>query len=195
MARNTNAMPYTIIAVSAPKGATYQVGDTLLVVQIGREVRDHGEVVLPSGMVQVTDTADGKYLASVVAVYGSIRGGQRVLPLEKFTEPGSAAKAVPVSAGVTATLLGGAGRQELKVPQMVVFLDKGRRDGVSPGDLFEIRRHPERLADGSIRVDDVMATLQIVHVREHTATARLLNIISPDIVPGSTARQVAKLPS
>ncbi len=32
-------MPYTTVAVSAPKGATYQVGDTLLVVQVGREVR------------------------------------------------------------------------------------------------------------------------------------------------------------
>jgi hypothetical protein len=34
-----------------------------------------------------------------------------------------------------------------------------------------------------------------VHVREHSATARLLNILSPDIVPGTDARQVAKLPS
>jgi hypothetical protein len=39
-----------------------------------------------------------------------------------------------------------------------------------------------------------MATLQVVHVREHSATARLLNIISPDIAPGTEARQVAKLP-
>ena len=40
-----------------------------------------------------------------------------------------------------------------------------------------------------------MATLQVVHVREHTATGRLLNILSPDIPPGAEARQVAKLPS
>jgi hypothetical protein len=145
-------------------------------------------------MIQVTDTADGKYLASVIAVYGPIRGGQGVLPLEKFTESGSA-RATPVSGGVTATLLGGAGRQDIKVPQMVVFLDKGRQDGVAPGDLFEIRRQPERLSDGSIRVDEVMATLQVVHVRDHSATARLLNVIAPDIAPGTTARQVAKLPS
>jgi hypothetical protein len=116
-----------------------------------------------------------------------------VLPLEKFTETGSA-RATPVSSGVKATLLGGSGRQDLKTPQMVVFLDKGRNDGVALGDLFEVRRHPERLADGSIRIDDVMATLQVVHVRERSATARLLNVISPDIAPGVEARQVAKLP-
>ena len=28
---NTNALPYTLVSVSAPKGATYQVGDSLLV--------------------------------------------------------------------------------------------------------------------------------------------------------------------
>jgi hypothetical protein len=193
LARNTNAMPYATIAVAAPRGATYQVGDTLLVVQVGREIHEYGEVVIPSGMVQVTDTADGRYLASVIAVYGPMRGGQSVLPLDPFGEPGTG-KAVPVSDGIRATLLGGSGRQDLKVPQMVVFLDKGRKDGVRPGDLFEVRRQPERLGDGTIRVAEVMATLQVVHARERSATARLLNVVSPDIAPGSQARQVAKLP-
>jgi hypothetical protein len=91
-------------------------------------------------------------------------------------------------------MLGGASRQELKTPQMVVFLDKGSQDGVARGDLFEIRRQPERLPDGTVRIDEVMATLQVVHTREHSATARVLGVISPDIPPGSTARQVAKLP-
>ena len=193
MARNTNAMPYSTIALAAPKGATYQVGDTLLVAQLGREIRDYGEVVIPSGMIQVIDTAAGKYLASVIAIYGPIRAGQGVLPLDRFGDAGSA-RATPVSDGVRARLLGGSGRQDLKAPQMVLFLDKGRKDGVAPGDLFEVRRQPERLSDGTIRIDEVMATLQVVHVRERSATARLLNVVSPDIPPGTEARLVAKLP-
>jgi hypothetical protein len=136
----------------------------------------------------------GRYVASIVATYGPIRLGQRVLPAEKFTPSGDR-HAVPVTEGVHATFLGGPSRQDLKTPQMVVFLDKGRSDGVAPGDMFEIRRRAERLSDGRQLINDVMATLQVVHVREHTATARLLNILSPDISPGSDARQVAKLPS
>lgn len=190
---NTNALPYASVSLSAPKGATYQVGDSLLAVVVGREVRGYGHVVQPTGILQVMDTAQGRYVASVVAVYGPIRGGQSVLPLERFGEPGGA-RAVPVSDGVRARLLGGIGRQDIKVPQMVVFLDKGRQAGVAPGDLFEIRRRPERLDDGNVRVDEVMATLQIVHVRERSATARLLNVVSPDIPAGTQARQVAKLP-
>jgi hypothetical protein len=191
---NASALPYALVAIEAPRGATYQIGDTLLVAQMGPELGSHGDVVIPTGLAQVTDTVQGRYVASVVATYGPIRLGQRVLPAEKFL-PSGEAHAVPVTEGVRATFLGGPNRQEMKAPQMVVFLDKGRQDGVAPGDLFEIRRRPERLPDGRQLINDVMATLQIVHVREHTATARLLNVLSPDIPPGADARQVAKLPS
>jgi LysM repeat protein len=191
---NASALPYALVAIEAPRGATYQIGDTLLVVQVGNELGSHGKVVIPTGLARVTDTVQGRYVASVVATYGPIRLGQRVLPAEKFT-PSGEAHAVPVTEGVRATFLGGGKRQDLKAPQMVVFLDKGRQDGVAAGDLFEIRRRPERLADGRQLINDVMATLQVVHVRDHTATARLLNILSPDIQPGADARQVAKLPS
>jgi hypothetical protein len=78
---------------------------------------------------------------------------------------------------------------------MVVFIDRGREDGVSPGDLFEVRRRPARLSDGTVRVNELMATLQIVHARERTATAIVLSVVSPDIPPGTDVVQVAKLPS
>lgn len=189
-----NALPYSIVAVEAPGGATYEVGDTLLVVQIGGEMDPYGRIVAPTGLAQVTEMVDGHYLASIVATYGPIRNGQRVLPVESFS-PGSGARAVAVADGVRGALLGGLGRQELKEPQMVVFIDKGREAGVAPGDLFEVRRRPRRLSDGTLRVNEVMATLQIVHVRDHTATALVLNVISPDIPPGTDVLQVAKLPS
>jgi hypothetical protein len=39
-----------------------------------------------------------------------------------------------------------------------------------------------------------MANMQIVHVRDRTATGILLNVVSPDIPPGTDVMQVAKLP-
>ena len=191
---NAAAMPFSNVTIEAPAGAAYQVGDTLLVLQLGPELRDRGQIVIPTGLVRVVDTVQGRYVAELVATYGAIRKGQRLLPAEKFT-PSSEAHAVPVTVGVTASLLGGNGRQDLKAPQMVVFLDKGREDGVAPGDLFEVRRQARRLQDGRQLINDVMATLQIVHVRDHSATARIINVLSPDIPPGTDAWQVAKLPS
>lgn len=191
---NASALPFSTIAIEAPRGGSYQIGDTLLVARLGSEFDSYGQAVVPTGLIRVVDTVQGRYVATVVATYGPIRNGQRVLPAEKFT-PSGEARAVPVTEGVQATFLGGTGRQDLKTPQMVVFLDKGREDGVAPGDMFEIRRRAERLSDGRQLINEVMATLQVVHVRDHTATARLINILSPDIPPGTDARQVAKLPS
>jgi LysM repeat protein len=189
-----NALPYTTVAVAAPSGAAYEVGDTLLLVQLGGDLDPHGSIVVPTGLAQVTESVDGHYLASIIAIYGPIRNGQRVLPVESFS-PGAGSHAVPVADGVRGTLIGGLGRQELKEPQMVVFINKGREDGVARGDLFEARRRPQRLSDGTLRVNELMATLQIVHVRDHTATALVLNVVSPDIPPGTDVTQVAKLPS
>jgi hypothetical protein len=189
-----NALPYTTIAIEAPRGATYEVGDSLLISQLGQDLDQYGEIVVPSGIAQIVEKVDEHYIANIVATYGAIRNGQLVLPLESVTA-GVGRRAVPVSDGLRGSLIGGLGRQELKEPQMIVFINKGREDGVAPGDLFEVRRHPQRLADGTVRVNELMATLQIVHVRDHTATGLMLNVISPDIPPGTDVLQVAKLPS
>ena len=189
-----NALPYSTIALAAPRGATYEVGDTLLIARIGEELEPYGRAIVPTGLVQVTEAIDGHYLGNVVAVYGPIRNGQQVLPVESFTQ-GSGVRAVPIADGVRGALLGGIGRQDLKEPQMVVFIDKGRQHGVVPGDLFEVRRRPRKFSDGTVRVNELMATLQIVHARDRTATAIVLTVISPDIPPGTDVVQVAKLPS
>ncbi len=189
-----NALPYSTIALAAPRGATYEVGDTMLTVRVGNEVEPYGRAIVPTGLAQITEAVDGHYLANIVAVYGPIRNGQQVLPVESFTQ-GSGVRAVPIADGVRGALLGGLGRQDLKEPQMVVFIDKGREHGVAPGDLFEVRRRPGRLSDGTLRVNELMATLQIVHVRDRTATGIVLTVISPDIPPGTDVVQVAKLPS
>jgi LysM repeat protein len=192
--KRANALPYTTVALAAPRGASYEVGDTLLVVRLSEELGRYGHIVVPTGLAQVTESIDGQYLASIVAIYGPIRNGQSILPVESFS-PGVGTRAVPIVDGIRGSLLGGLGRQELKEPQMVVFIDKGREDGVARGDLFEVRRRPQRLSDGTVRVNELMATLQIVHVRDHTATGLVLNVVSPDIPPGTDVTQVAKLPS
>jgi LysM repeat protein len=189
-----NALPFSTIALEAPRGATYEIGDTLLILQVGRELEPHGDIIVPTGLARIIETVEDRYLANIVATYGPIRNGQRVLPVESFSA-GAGRRAVPVSDGVRGLLVGGLGRQELKEPQMIVFINKGREDGVAPGDIFEVRRRPRRFPDGTIHVNELMATLQIVHVRDRTATGLVLTVISPDIPPGTDVLQVAKLPS
>ena len=185
---------YDEVAVMAPEGASYQVGDSLLVARVGGRVPDFGEVVRPTGLLRIVRPAEGGYVASVVAVYGSIVAGQPVMPAGAFH--GSAnVRPSPVANGVEAHLLGGPEPQILNGPQDVVFLDKGSKDGVAPGDLFEVQLDTKLGNGRKMSVTVGAARLQIVRVGERSATARILDVAVPHLRVGMRARLVAKLPS
>ena len=104
-------------------------------------------------------------------------------PAREVHEPGNA-RAVPVSDGVRGHVA-----RWLRSPG-----SEGAADGGLPRQGSAGRRcsgRPVRDAPPAraarrrhVRVNEVMATLQIVHVRDHTATARVLNVVSPDIPAG-----------
>ncbi len=128
------------VYVLPPDGASYKTGDSLLVGELGPELGRFGHMVIPSGIIQVTEVAPGRTVARL-------------------------------------------------------FLDKGRRDGVAAGDIFEIRRTDTRRSDGIVTAPDVMAVVQVVHVGERSATVRIMTLATPVIADGSESRQVARLPS
>lgn len=182
------------VYIAAPSGAAYKAGDSLLVAELGPEISNYGRMVIPSGMVVVTEVAPGRTVGRVIAMYREVAASQVVLPVEPFT-PGGSRQAVPVTDGVAARVLGGPLRQVLESPQDVLYLDKGRSDGVAPGDIFEIRRSEKRRGDGVITAPDVLAVVQVVHVGERSATVRVIRLTTPSIAVGSESRQVARLPS
>ena len=186
---------FTKVAVSPPEGGSYAVGDLLLVADRHEGPVGYGEIVVPTGLVRVTGNNGGQAVGDVVSVFGPIRDGQAVLPVEKFMDPGPA-DYQKVGNGVEGHVLVARDLRELRLPQNVLFLDIGKRDGVALGDLFEARRapgpQPRAMADA---VDEVMVTLQVIHVRNRTATVSVRNVISPDVPPGTRVKLVAKLPS
>jgi LysM repeat protein len=182
------------LEVSPPKGVTYEIGDTLLVVARESVIDDYGEALRPMGALVVQRLDAGRPIARAVFLYDAVFPGQWLLPLEKF--PGATkARAVPLDGGVEAKILGWQGRQDLKLPQKYLFIDKGKTDGVALGDIFEVRSRSGGYAqDGTARTDLLLATLQVVNVRDRSATAIVLNVSNANVRPGDRARQVAKLP-
>jgi len=184
---------YSQVGIRAPEGATYAAGDSLLVVQLGDEYRGFGMAVVPTALVRVTGRAENQFLGEVVAIYGPVRAGQFVIPAERFS-PGGESRAVAVSDGVRGGVIGGRELRELKHPQNVLFIDVGREQGVAVGDLFEVRREPGPRPGAADNIEETMAAGQIVRVGDRSATLLLLNIMSPDIPPGTPVLQVARLP-
>ena len=194
LSERSTATLYTIVAVAPPEGASYAVGDSLLIVQTFPGPEGYGDIVVPTGMVRVTGVNGTETLGSVVTVLGPIRNGQRTIPAEKFVDGGTS-RAQPVAKGIVGAMLGQRETRELKHPQDYVFIDKGKRDGVARGDIFEVRRDPVARVGAPRTVDELMAVLQVVHVRDRSATVKVLNVVSPDIAPGTRVIQVGKLPN
>jgi hypothetical protein len=190
----TTAQMYAKVGIVPPAGGKYQVGDTLLVVDIGPRIPGFGQVVEPQGLVRVLDVSRPENLAEVIAAYGPIRDNHRLLPAESFVDPGNV-HAVPISDGVHGKVLGLKGDAPLTAVQDIIFLDKGRTEGVAIGDVFELRQTPRDRPGGAAVVNQVMATAQVVHVGEHHATAKVLRVAQPGVHAGIEVRQIAKLPS
>ena len=184
---------YSKIALTPPKGGSYQVGDTLLLVTVARTDPTWGDVVQPLGLAKVIDVSRPQNLAVVIAQYGSIHEGTLTLLAEKFVDPGHV-RAVPVANGVQGHVLFALDLQPLTLSETVVFIDKGRSDGVRAGDIFEVRVTPRDDDSPVGAVPDVVAHLKIVHVGDHSATARVTSLTAPRFNSGSPVRQIAKLP-
>ena len=188
---------YSEIGVRPPEGAKYEVGDTLWILRVDRTINDWGQVVVPTGLARVTDVSQRENIAVVVQQYAEILNDQLLLPAEKFPDPGNV-RSVPISDGVHGHIIQSRDRQPLKGPLDVLFIDRGRKDGVGLGDIFEVRALRE-LRESPIgaaeTLEETQALVQVVHVGEATSTVRIAKVTQPNIRPGSGVKQVAKLPS
>ncbi len=185
---------FDLVGVTPPEGGSYQVGDSLLLIHFGREIEGFGNVLVPTGIVRVVDVSEFQATSEIIKVFQAILPGQFALPLPVFDNPGKVT-ASPVADGITASVIVNRNRVELTVPLAILFLDKGREEGVRLGDIFEIRRVPERRDPIAATIDELMAVVQIVHVNDHTASAQVVNVVFAEILPGAAARQVGRLPS
>jgi hypothetical protein len=151
-------------------------------------------MVLPTGVGVINRIDEGRPILSVTQIYWSIYPGQWLLPLEKFPAL-TKARAVPITDGITGTILGWPRRPYMKLPQSYFYIDKGSADGVALGDIWEVRRASAGISNsGTVLTSENMATVQIVNVREHSATALITNVKYATFTVGTPVVQVAKLP-
>jgi LysM repeat protein len=188
----TTATTFDQIAVQPPARASYHVGDSLLIVRIDRTIEGWGGVVVPLGIARVTDVQRRQVLAQVVTQFGRIHDGHLALPLEPFKDPGQV-RPTPVADGLQARVIAARDVHVVAGMQQIIFLDRGREEGVSPGDVFEVVR-PAAGLPGTAS-EQVQAVVEIVHTRAHSSSGLVLNIEHPNLVPGLPARLIRKMPS
>jgi LysM repeat protein len=180
------------IAVSPPSDASYHVGDSLLLARIDRELVEWGDVVVPVGVARVTAVQEKQVLAQVIMQFARVKDGRLAIPLEPFKDPGRV-RPTTVEAGLVGTLIAQRDPHAVVATSEYLFIDKGRADGVVPGDIFEVYRPmSDEVGSGS---EKVSATIMIVHTREKSATGLVLNVTHPDLRTGMPVRLIRKMPS
>jgi LysM domain len=184
-----SAMVFQEIVIEPPPRASYHVGDSLLIVRVDREEGDWGGVVVPRGVARVREVARRQLLAEVVMQFGRIRDGELTLPLEPFKDPGEV-RPTPIARGLAARVIDERDLHTIAITQQVVFLDRGRADGVVPGDVFQLYT-----GEAGAPSEDERAIVEVVHTREHSCSALILQLENPQIVPGLPARLIRKMPS
>src|SRR2546422_7904233 len=192
LTQHTTATVFGQIAVQPPQGASFHVGDSLLIARLDRDVPSWGDVVVPVGVARVTDVQKHQLLGDVIMQFGRIHDGNLAMPLEPFKDAGEV-RPVPVERGVEASVVSPAGLHVVPNAQQILFLNKGRSEGVVPGDLFEIYR-PASGQLGSAS-EQPLIVVEIVHTREHSCSGLVLGITHPGVFPGSPARLIRKMPS
>ena len=188
----STAMQFQQIAVRPPSHASYHVGDSLLVARIDRPEPNWGDVIVPLGVARITEVQKNQVLADIVLQFGRIHDGHVAIPLEPFKDPGEVRPAA-VENGLEAHVIDQRDPHELANSQQIMFLDRGRADGVVLGDVFEVYKP----ASGVIGQpgEETRVILMIVHTREHSSSGLVLNVVRPDVDVGLPARLIKKMPS
>jgi hypothetical protein len=167
--------------------------EVALALRRGGELRGYGDVIVPTGLLQVTGGSATRAAARVIALYGAVTDGQEVMRIAPYRMPASV-RPVDVTDGVTGQVIGLVKPGDVVNLQDGIFLNRGTQEGVRLGDVFQITGTDRTRTDFS-DVQLPQAQAVVVNVRPHTSTAIIVSLQRPDVRAGSAARQIRRLPT
>jgi len=182
--------------IEYPGDRPLHVGERYTVYKVEREVmhpitKDKlGYVVLILGEVQVDQVTQGQIgRATIVDSNGAIERGYRVGPLARRWKNVEARKNAGSLDGVVVSAL----RPQMNIPaDEIVFVDRGRKDGVADGNrFFVVRRgdgYKKLLSDESVSDDprypkEVVAEILVVEAHDHTSVG-YVSRLNKEVHPG-----------
>src|SRR5256886_5493599 len=131
-----------------------------------------------SGVARVTELQRRQVLADVIMQSARIHDGHLAMPLEPFKDPGLT-RPTPVEQGLEGHVVAARDLHDLADLQQILFINRGRAEGGTPGDVFEVFRPASGVPGTSS--EEVRMVLQIVHTREHSDSRPVLTIHHPAV--------------
>jgi phage tail protein X len=181
----TTALPFDRLelAFSGPVPAR---GTELLAFRVDREIDGLGQVLIPTGVLAVSDPVPGGAVALVVDAFDRLSMGDLVIALPTFTlQPG--ARPQPTTTGADATLVAVAVDHALQEMHDIAFLDQGSDHGVQVGDEYVWN-------EGTGTPPEVEGRLQVISTHPDHSSARIVWIRNPIFQTGVRVRIDRRMP-
>lgn len=169
------------------------VGDSLLLVHVGRKVGRHGSLIEPSAVVRIATASTEVLKATVEHQFRMVEPGDLALPLPESPEL-SATATEPVEDGPTAEIVGFAIERSLPSVGDEAFVDIGAASGLGPGDEL-IAYLPTRSGGDPARdlPAEPVARLRVVRTTDRTATARVIALSEAVLQEGLPVRVYSRV--
>jgi hypothetical protein len=196
-ADQSRAHLYDRVVFAPPTGSAAPERELFLAYRLGPELDRLGQVMIPTGIIQVTRSPrDGEAgLAHVVKMFGELLQGQRLIPYDSNAAIVTG-RPTPVTNGKSGTVRWISGDPVLPRIQNYIVLDISKSDGVSTGDQIELFRPRQKaIEEHSFAIPEIsIARAQVLRVTPFGATAIITGQEQPKIQEGTAARIAAKMP-
>ena len=185
------------IFIAPPVGYVAPEGERYLAVKLGPMIENQGQIVIPTGVVEVTAPARGGMAATakVVRTYAGVNSTDRLIPIDT-AGAGTTVRPLRVADGPATTIRWISGQPVLPSVGAYVVLATSARNGVRMGDEFTVFI-PRKKADDDRAPDDpeiLISKMQVVRSTPYGVTAVVVGQEQPAIREGMNARITAKMP-
>jgi hypothetical protein len=187
---------YDRVFISPPAGDVAPEGVRYLAYRLGPVLEHQGQVVIPTGVVEVTAAphSDIAAVASVVQVFNEVRSTDRLIRLDTAGTSTTARPQV-VADGPSTKITWVSGEPVLPSVQSFIVLAASSAQGVRMGDEFVIYKGRVRGEDGMPGDPEIaIGRAQVVRSTPFGVTAVVLGQDQPAIQQGMTARVAARMP-
>ena len=188
---------YDEVLIVPPAGAAAKKGDRYVALTMGDVLLGQGQIVVPTGVVEVTRPPVGgaAAVAQVVQLFGEMNPGQILVPLDT-AGVSSTVRPKAVSGGRWASIQWIQASPVLPTVQGYAVLNLTTADGVKPGDEFEVFRTRQAPEDPNDPADPEISIgrAQAIKVTPFGTTALIVGQEQPALNVGMMARVTAKMP-
>ena len=182
------------IYVTPPAAAMPQPGDRYVSYTLGPVLADLGQVIIPTGIIEVERAGSGEATtARVVRQFDEITADQLLMVADTLRMP-VGGELTPIELGVTAQIKWMRNDPILATVQQYVVLNASDRDGIRLGDRFTFLRPRTEVSNSVVLPEEEIAVGQVIRVTDRSVTAIVVSQRHPAIREGTLARLTGRMP-